>query len=143
MKPRKTAFASRATMQAGGGREGQAEMKLSVQKSSRIVGWFLALIIAVLSLVPPGLRPETGMPHDLEHFIIFFATGLSFGFGYGRRPFVATVALVVFAGVIELAQLLVSGRHARLSDFIVDALALCIGVAMASTIGARTLGPSI
>jgi VanZ family protein len=118
-------------------------MKLSARKSSRIVGWFLALGIVVLSLVPPGLRPETGMPHDLEHFIIFFATGFSFGFGYGRRPFVAMVALVVFAGAVELAQLLVSGRHARFSDFIVDALALCIGVAMASLLGARTLAPSI
>ena len=118
-------------------------MRLSAQKTARLVGWFLVLVIIVLSLVPPWLRPETGMPHDLEHFIIFFATGLAFGFGYGRRPIVVMIALVVFAGAIELAQRLVSGRHARLSDFVVDALALCIGVAMASLlIGTLALAES-
>jgi len=36
---------------------------------------------------------------------------------------------VLFAGAIELAQLFVPGRHAGLGDFIVDALAACIGLA--------------
>jgi len=36
---------------------------------------------------------------------------------------------VLFAGAIELAQLFVPGRHARLSDFTVDALAARIGLA--------------
>jgi VanZ family protein len=33
----------------------------------------------------------------------------------------------MFAGFVEIAQLFVPGRHARLSDFIVDALAMCVG----------------
>jgi len=47
--------------------------------------------------------------------------------------------LVIFAGAVELAQTGVPGRHARLSDFIVDALAACVGVAIASILAARTL----
>jgi VanZ family protein len=116
-------------------------MRLSAQKTARLVGWFLALVIIVLSLVPPWLRPETGMPHDLEHFMIFLATGVAFGFGYSHRPIAVMITLVIFAGVLELAQTLAPGRHARLSDFIVDALALCVGVAIAPLLGVRTLAP--
>ena len=76
----------------------------------------------LLSVVPPDLRPVTDTPHDFEHFAIFFATGLAFGFGYGRRPFVVAVTLMLFAGMVEMAQVFVPDRPARLSDFIVDAL---------------------
>ncbi len=97
----------------------------------RIVAWCLTAAIVVLSLVPPDLRPETGAPHALEHFVIYAATGTAFGLGYGRKGVLLAVSLVIFAGVVELAQLLVPGRHARLSDFIIDALALCFGVVTA------------
>ena len=43
-----------------------------------------------------------------------------------------------FAGAIEVGQLSVSGRHARLSDFIVDAFAACIGF-LASCVVAQKL----
>jgi len=98
-------------------------------KTIRIAAWLLAAAIVVLSLVPPELRPILDAPHALEHFAIFSATGFAFGLGYGRQYSVAIV-LVFFAGVIEVAQLFVPGRHARLSDFIVDALAACIGSAV-------------
>jgi VanZ family protein len=39
--------------------------------------------------------------------------------------------LLVFAGLVEMIQLWVPGRHARLSDFAVDAAALIFGVAAA------------
>jgi VanZ family protein len=108
-----------------------------VTTSARGTGWLLLLTITVLSLVPPTLRPETGVPHDLEHFAIFAAAGLAFGIGYSRRPLGAAIGLVIFAGVIELAQGAVPGRHARLSDFVVDALAMGVGVVA----GSRAAGP--
>jgi VanZ family protein len=108
-------------------------------KAAQITAWLLAAVITALSVVPPWLRPETGVQHDLEHFSIFFMTGIAFGFGYWRRPSVVTIALVVFAGMIEIVQMFVPGRHARLSDFIVDALALCVGAALAAIVAARTL----
>jgi len=33
-------------------------------------------------------------------------------------------------GVLELLQLWMPGRHARLADFVVDALAACVGLAL-------------
>lgn len=118
---------------------GMLGMRVFILHAARIASWCLSAVITVLSLVPPNLRPETAAPHSLEHFAIFFATGIAFGLGYSRRPGIVAVALVIFAGAIEIAQKLVPGRHARWSDFIVDALALCVGVAMASFVGARTL----
>lgn len=106
---------------------------------ARIAAWLLALAIITLSLVPPWLRPETEVPHGLEHFAIFFVTGAAFGVGYSRRSKLGTVMLVIFAGTIELAQIVVPGRHPRLSDFIVDALAACVGVAVSSILAAQTL----
>jgi VanZ family protein len=101
-------------------------------RTTRIVAWLLAVIVVVLSVVPPALRPESGAPHNLEHFAAFFATGLAFGFGYDRRPVAVTFGLVLFSGMIEIMQLFVSSRHSRLSDFIVDAFAACVGVALAA-----------
>jgi VanZ family protein len=118
-------------------------VKFFVINASRIASWLLAAAIVVLSIVPASLRPETDVPHDLEHFAIFFATGIAFGIGYNRRPGLVTLWLVIFAGAIELAQFAVPGRHARLSDFIVDALAACIGLAMASYVAERSLSRGI
>jgi VanZ family protein len=73
-----------------------------------------------------------GAPHNLEHFTIFAVTGFAFGLGYKRRHDLLAILLVMFSGAIEIAQLFVQGRHARLSDFIIDAVAACIGLVMAS-----------
>ena len=115
--------------------------RLRILKVARIAAWSLATAITVLSVVPPDLRPETIAPHDLEHFAIYLATGLAFGLGYDRRRGQLAILLVIFSGSVEIAQLFIPGRHARLSDFIVDALAVCCGVmtvSLVSRIRART-----
>jgi hypothetical protein len=104
-------------------------------KAARIAAWILAALIVILSLVPPTLRPETGAPHGLEHFTIFAVTGFAFGLGYRGRYYLLTILLIMFSGTIEIAQLFVQGRHARLGDFIIDAVAACIGLVMASLLG--------
>ena len=113
---------------------------------ARIVAWLLALAILVLSVVPARLRPETGIPHDVEHFGIFVATGFAFGLGYaGRYSAIAIViAMLIFAGAIETAQLFVPGRYALLTDFFLNTLALFYGVAAATSFqpANRTIGGS-
>jgi VanZ family protein len=101
---------------------------------ARIVAWLLALAILVLSVVPARLRPETGIPHDVEHFGIFVATGFAFGLGYaGRYSAIAIViAMLIFAGAIETAQLFVPDRYALLTDFFLNTLALFYGIAAAT-----------
>jgi VanZ family protein len=107
-----------------------------MMKAVRMSAWLLTLAIVILSLVPPELRPRLGGLHALEHFVIFSATGLAFGLGY-RPRYSTAIGLVLFAGAIELAQLFVPGRHARLSDFIVDALAACIGLAASQVVAPK------
>jgi len=104
------------------------------QRAARIAAWSLATAIIVLSVVPPGLRPETGAPHDLEHFVIYLATGLAFGLGYDRKRDLLAILLVIFSGSVQIIKLFIPGRHARLSDFIVDALAMCCGVMTVSLV---------
>ena len=99
-----------------------------MQRFFQIVAWLLVLAIVALSIGPPTSRPVTGAGHNLEHFAIFMATGAAFGFGYPLRVFILPIAMLAFSAVIELAQLMVPGRHARLSDFLTDATAACLGV---------------
>jgi len=82
-------------------------------------------------LVPGGSnRRVVGnpVPHNLEHFLIYWATGLAFGLGFKRRFGLLAILLLIFTGSIEIAQLFVPGRHARLSDFVIDAVAMWIGL---------------
>lgn len=100
----------------------------------QIAAWLLLATIVVLSVVPAQDRPVTLAPHDVEHGGIFLVTGLAFGLGYARRHLAAVLGLIAFSGAIELLQLQVPGRHAQLSDFLVDALSASIGVGFASII---------
>jgi VanZ family protein len=101
---------------------------MEISKIARIAAWSIAAGIAVLSVAPAALRPETGAPNKLEHFLIYFAAGFAFGLGYRFARALLAILSVMFCGCIEVLQLFVPGRHARLSDFIVDALAMCVGL---------------
>jgi hypothetical protein len=107
-------------------------MKFLAPVFSRFAGWLLVIMITALSLVPPDFRPETGTPHPFEHFAVFCATGISLGVGYNNNRGLLAAGLVLFAGAIEFAQIFATGRHARLSDFVVDALAVCVGVGLST-----------
>jgi hypothetical protein len=101
-----------------------------LQRFFQVVAWLLILAIVMLSLGPPSTRPVTGAGHNLEHLLIFVAMGAAFGLGYPRRLLLLPVALLTFTGAIEVAQMMVSGRHARLSDFLTDATATCVGIGL-------------
>src|SRR5215471_11113199 len=100
-------------------RPAAAEILGVMRRLFRVAAWFLLLAIVVLSVVPPDYRPVTPAPHGVEHLVIFFLTGLAFGLGYASRPFLQIIALAAFSAGIELVQIYIPGRHARLSDFLV------------------------
>src|SRR5260370_28068775 len=109
--------------------------------AARIMTLLLVLAILVLSVVSAWLRPKTGIPHDVEHFGIFVATGFAFGLGYARRYAVMAIVVLIFAGAIETVQLFVPGRYALLTDFFLDTLALFYGVVAATSFPPRQSGP--
>jgi hypothetical protein len=111
---------------------------MSPQNIGRVVAWFALAAIIVLSLVPPGARPTTSLPHKIEHAGIFFVDGIAFAIAYRGYAWLLSIAAVMFCAGIELAQLAIRGRHARLSDFFVDAAAVCVGVFAGSTLTRMT-----
>src|SRR5471032_2089491 len=98
----------------------------------RIFAWLLAAAVTFATLGPPRYRPHSNLGQDSEHALAFVLVGLAFGLAYtGKRLLTAAIA-VVMIGVLEILQLWMPGRHARLEDFIVDALAACVGIAAAA-----------
>ena len=99
-------------------------------KLLQVAAWSLLMTITVLSSVPPSYRPITMVPHYLEHIAVFLLTGMAFGLGYSYRYLSHLAALILFTAAVELAQLWVPGRHARFSDFLLNALGVGIGVSL-------------
>jgi VanZ family protein len=99
-----------------------------VRNIGRATAWFALAAIIVLSLVPPGARPTAFMPHKIEHASIFLLAGVAFGIAYCGYERLSIVVAVIFCASIEFAQLTIPGRHGRLSDFFVDAIAICVGI---------------
>jgi VanZ family protein len=98
----------------------------------KIIAWLLTAAVTFATLGPARLRPHSDLGQDGEHALAFVLVGLAFGLAYtGHRLLTAGIA-VVLIGVLELLQLWMPGRHARLEDFVVDALAACVGIAVAA-----------
>jgi VanZ family protein len=95
---------------------------------TRLTAWMLLLAVIALTVVPATLRPVSGFGQNLEHFSIFVLMGTAFAAGHRRYIYSVGLALLLFTGALELLQILVPGRHARVSDFLVDALGVCVGM---------------
>ena len=102
----------------------------SIRRAARIAGWLLLAVIAFFSLSPASLRPVTPVGHSSEHFLVHILLGLAFGIGYAKRVWLQSLGLVALIGAIELAQIFVPGRHARVSDFLIDTGAACLGIGL-------------
>lgn len=98
----------------------------------RIAAWLLTVAVTFATLGPPQYRPHSPLGQDGEHALAFVLVGLAFGLAYPRRRLLTALIAVVLIGVLELLQLWMPGRHARLQDFVVDALAACAGIAVAA-----------
>jgi VanZ family protein len=101
----------------------------------RLFAWLLAAAVAFATLGPPAYRPHAAITHDGEHALAFVLIGLAFALAYPRQKVPVAAIAVALIGALELLQLLAPGRHARLEDFAVDALAALAGFAIAAIIG--------
>jgi hypothetical protein len=52
---------------------------MSLKNVSRVTAWLFLSAIVVLTVVPPGSRPVTFVPHKIEHAAIFMAAKILFG----------------------------------------------------------------
>lgn len=107
--------------------ESHERLHLGLRVVARSAFWLLLLMIVVLSVIPPSTRPITGVPHAFEHIGIFVPLGISFTIGYRWRIDTFILLLAVIGG-LELVQLIIPGRHARISDLVENAFGLAFGV---------------
>jgi VanZ family protein len=98
----------------------------------RLGAWLLAAAVSFATLGPPTYRPHSSFGQNGEHALAFLLVGLAFGLAYPRHRLRATGLAVVMTGLLEILQIWSPGRHARLEDFVVDAVAGCIGFAVAA-----------
>jgi VanZ family protein len=98
----------------------------------RLFAWGLAAAIAFATLGPAEQRPHSNLGQNGEHALAFVLLGLAFALAYPRSRLLTAMFVIVFTGLIELLQLWAPGRHARLEDFVVDALAASLGLAAAA-----------
>ncbi len=96
----------------------------------RGLAWFGILAIVILSVVPSSLRPVTGVGHRVEHFAAFALVAGLFAIAY-RLPLLRLLVLaLLFCGGIELLQLMLATRHARVNDFVIDFFASCFAIGL-------------
>ena len=107
-----------------------------IAKMARVAAWLLVLAAVVLTLGPQRLRPYTGIDHDLEHGLAFALVGLAFGLGYPHHRMGLAALAIAGAGLMEILQQWVPGRHANLRDFAVNGLGACAGIAAAALLDA-------
>jgi VanZ family protein len=98
----------------------------------RLFAWLLAAAVTFATLGPARLRPHSNFGQDGEHALAFVLIGIAFGLAYPRHRLFTACISVPMIGALELLQLLIPGRHARLEDFIVDAIAACAGIVVAA-----------
>ena len=98
----------------------------------RLFAWLLAAAVSFATLGPARFRPHSDLGQDGEHALAFILVGLAFGLAYPRHRLLTAAIAVVMIGTLEILQLWMPGRHARVEDFIVDALAACAGLAVAA-----------
>jgi len=96
----------------------------------RATGWACVVAIAVLSLIPGFMRPDTGFPGQIDHTIVYCGTAGLLGLGYpaAKSRFGTTVMLISLAAALEVAQLWVPGRHSQFIDFATSAVGTCLGM---------------
>jgi hypothetical protein len=109
---------------------------------TRIFAWIGLFLIVVLSVVPAADRPATGFRPVFEHFAAFALVGGTFAFGYALSWGRLMLLALFFCGGIELLQVPLPTRHARVSDFAINSLAACFAIGLVG-VGKKLFGKTI
>jgi VanZ family protein len=100
-------------------------------KYLRILALVLLAALVLFTVVPAAERPVTGIQHDLEHFGAFFLPGFLFAFAFNFKTTNLLLGAAAFTLMLECIQIPLPTRHARLEDFVVDTVAIFVGVLLA------------
>ncbi len=95
----------------------------------RVIAWISVLAIVVLSVVPGHIRPHTGLPGRVEHFMAYAGAGFLFGLGYLRweERLSIWIGLSVVSGILEVIQEFVPDRSPSPLDALASICGLTLG----------------
>jgi hypothetical protein len=91
----------------------------------RAFAWLLIIGLVVVTMAPASERPVTRIELALGF------SGSIFALAYSQRPIPLMLSAIVFSAVLELMQIPLPTKHARLEDFFTDALASYVGIGFA------------
>jgi len=100
-------------------------------RTLKAVGWLCLGLLVWLSWIPADLQIRTGIAGQIEHAIAYCGAGAILAFAYQEpRRWQISAALVMLAGVLEIGQLWVPGRHSQPIDFAASSIGAVAGVLM-------------
>ncbi|HQY77868.1 MAG TPA: VanZ family protein [Rhodoferax sp.] len=101
--------------------------------------WALLLCVTVLSLLPTDyLPPQIFSLWDKAQHALAFAALAALGLqAYPHRRWRVLAGLLVFGGLIELAQAATGWRYGEWADWLADAVGLALGMALAESLQRR------
>lgn len=98
-------------------------------------------VVAFVSLSQPSYRPDAGFESgNTDHFLAYLLLGALTAWIRVARVQTRWLLLLVplYAGLLELGQLLVPGRDASVENFLASAIGAWVGVVIGK--GARRIG---
>jgi hypothetical protein len=110
-------------------------MSPTVQMRMKLAAWFSLAAIAVVTILPIGMRPTTSYSPNIERFCVMAISGGLFGLAYPRHFWTISFALVCSAALFEPLQFLAAGRHPSIHDVLVKAIGAVTGVIVGYLLG--------
>ena len=102
-------------------------MSPTVQSWIRLAAWLCLIAIAVVTIVPIGLRPTTQYSAHSERFCVLAVTGCLFALAYPGRFWTIVFALACAVVLLESLQFLVPSRHPGFRDVLVKSAGTSTG----------------
>jgi VanZ family protein len=90
-------------------------------------------------LAPADAIAATPLSPRHVRLAVFLLLGFMFGLAYSERPMLVLLVAIAALAMVEFAKQWVPGRHARVSDFIVNATAAVTGIIVAVSFFAQYL----
>ena len=98
-------------------------------KIAKIAAWASVGFIIYATLVPLAMRPTLGrLGTDYERFAGYMVVSVLIGLAYPRHPIRVGFAIITAAVILEIAQLAIPDRDARVSDTLIKAAGALVGI---------------
>ena len=85
-------------------------------KLVRLAAWGCLLAVAIATLVPIGMRPDSTLSPSFERIAAFAVIGLLFAVAYPRKFWLPVLVTIGAAVALEVLQVLTPSRHGRTFD---------------------------